>query len=244
MSSRTIAALTAATAAVAASLTVATAGAEPSTPSIETLSGAVVLSGFADGAFSAGDDGSVRVSVGGTPVATLPARFTVDGIAHRIDTRIDDGGRTLTLTPDIAVRPAASAMENQLALNDFATVMSRGPVIGTVVGTVLGALVGAAVGASTCLVVGPGCLATIPAAVLAFAGAGGVAGTVLVGGGALAAGLWNYLTVLQAPPGQSSYAGQGGMLDPNGTGAPDAQLQLPSGSANGLGAGSASGSGG
>jgi hypothetical protein len=92
--------------------------------------------------------------------------------------------------------------------------------------------------------VGPGCLATIPAAVLAFAGAGGVAGTVLVGGGALAAGLWNYLTVLQAPPGQSSYAGQGGMLDPNGTGAPDAQLQLPSGSANGLGAGSASGSGG
>ncbi|MFF0453522.1 hypothetical protein [Nocardia africana] len=96
------------------------------------------------------------------------------GIAHRIDPRIDDGGRTLTMTPDIAPRPAASAMENQLALNDFATVMSRGPVIGTVVGTVLGALVGAAVGASTCLVVGPGCLATIPADVLAFAGAGGV----------------------------------------------------------------------
>jgi hypothetical protein len=241
MSSRTIAALTAA---LTASVAVATATAEPPAPSIETDSGAVVLSGFAAGAFSAGGDGSVRVNVDGTPVATLPASFTVDGVAHRIDTRIDDGGRTLTMTPDIARRPAASAMENQLALNDFATIMSRGPVIGTVVGTVLGALVGAAVGASTCLVVGPGCLATIPAAVLAFAGAGGVAGTVLVGGGALAAGLWNYLTVLQAPPGQSSYAGQGGMLDPNGTGAPDAQLQLPSGSANGLGAGSASGSGG
>ncbi|WP_063006670.1 hypothetical protein [Nocardia kruczakiae] len=241
MSHRTIAALTAATAAVTAFLTAATATAEPPAPSIETISGAVVLSGFATGAFSAG---AVRVTVDGTPVATLPASFTVDGIAHRIDTRIGDGGRTLTMTPDIARHPAASAMENQLALNDFATIMSRGPVIGTVVGTVLGALVGAAVGASTCLVVGPGCLATIPAAVLAFAGAGGVAGTVLVGGGALAAGLWNYLTVLQAPPGQSTYAGQGGMLDPNGTGAPDAQLQLPSGSANGLGAGSASGSGG
>ncbi|WP_062995779.1 hypothetical protein [Nocardia mikamii] len=244
MSPRTIAALTAATAALTASVTVATATAEPPAPSIETVSGVVVLSGFAVGAFSADADGSVRVTVDGTPVATLPASFTVDGIAHRVDTRIEDGGRTLTMTPDIARRPAASAMENQLALNDFATIMSRGPVIGTVVGTVLGALVGAAVGASTCLVVGPGCLATIPAAVLAFAGAGGVAGTVLVGGGALAAGLWNYLTVLQAPPGQSSYAGQGGMLDPNGTGAPDAQLQLPSGSANGLGAGSASGSGG
>lgn len=244
MSHRTIAALTAATAALTASVAVATATAEPPAPSIETISGAVVLSGFHTGAFRAGDDGSVRVTVDGSPVATLPASFTVDGVAHRIDTNIGDGGRTLTMTPDIARRPAASAMENQLALNDFATIMSRGPVIGTVVGTVLGALVGAAVGASTCLVVGPGCLATIPAAVLAFAGAGGVAGTVLVGGGALAAGLWNYLTVLQAPPGQSSYAGQGGLLDPNGTGAPDAQLQLPSGSANGLGAGSASGSGG
>ncbi|OXR41805.1 hypothetical protein B7C42_06147 [Nocardia cerradoensis] len=242
MSHRTIAALTAATAALTASVAIATA--EPPAPSIETISGAVVLSGFAPGAFRAGPDGDVRVTVDGTPVATLPASFTVDGVAHRIDTRIGDGGRTLTMTPDIARRPAASAMENQLALNDFATIMSRGPVIGTVVGTVLGALVGAAVGASTCLVVGPGCLATIPAAVLAFAGAGGVAGTVLVGGGALAAGLWNYLTVLQAPPGQSSYAGQGGLLDPNGTGTPDAQLQLPSGSANGLGAGSASGSGG
>ncbi|MBV7706711.1 hypothetical protein ACWDXV_14135 [Nocardia nova] len=244
MSSRTIAVLTAATAALAASVTVATATAEPPAPSIETTSGAVVLSGFAAGAFSAGDDGSVGVTVGGTPVTTLPASFTLDGTAHRIATRVGDGGRTLTMTPDIARRPAASAMENQLALDDFATVMSRGPVIGTVVGTVLGALIGAAVGASTCLVVGPGCLATIPAAVLAFAGAGGVFGTVLVGGGALAAGLWNYLTVLQAPPGRSPYAGQGGMLDPNGTGAPDAQLQLPSGSANGLGAGSASGSGG
>ncbi|PSR67790.1 hypothetical protein C8258_13005 [Nocardia sp. MDA0666] len=244
MSHRTIAALTAATAALTAAVTVATSSAEPPAPSIETVSGAVLLSGFDSGAFSAGADGSVRVTVGGTPVATLPASFTMDGVAHPIDIRIGDGGRTLMMRPDIAKRPAASAMENQLALNDFATIMSRGPVIGTVVGTVLGALVGAAVGASTCLVVGPGCLATIPAAVLAFAGAGGVAGTVLVGGGALAAGLWNYLTVLQAPPGQSSYAGQGGMLDPNGTGAPDAQLQLPSGSANGLGAGSASGSGG
>ncbi|AHH21503.1 hypothetical protein NONO_c67360 [Nocardia nova SH22a] len=234
-------ALAAGTAALAATVTIAvTATAQPPTPDVEISAAAVVLSGFAPGGFAPGPDGSILVTAAG---ATLPTTFALDGVTHRIDARIGEGGRTLTLTPEIAARPVASAMENQLALNDFATLMSRGPVVGTVIGTVVGALVGALVGASTCLVVGPACIATIPAAILAFAGGGGVAGTVLIGGGTLAVGLWNFLTVLQAAPGQSSYAGQGGLLDPNGTGAPDAQLQLPSGSANGLGAGSSSGSG-
>ena len=103
--------------------------------------------------------------------------------------------------------------------------------------------VGIAIGASTCLVVGPACLATIPVALAAFAGAGGIAGTVLVGGGALAVGLWDYLTVLGAPPGQSRYAGTPELADPHGAGVPNPPLQLPSGSAKGLNSGSSSGTG-
>lgn len=246
MFARIVAVGTAALAVAAFTTTVlgTTASAEDSAPRIEINSGSVFLSGFDHGGFTRSGDGSIRVTEGTRPVAELPSTFTLDGNVHRLDSRIGDGGSTLTLTPVLAAHPVASAMENQLALDDFATTMRRGPVIGTVIGTVVGALVGAIVGASTCVVVGPACLATVPAAIVAFARAGGVAGTLLVGGGALAVGLWNYLTVLQAPPGQSPYAGQGGLLDPNGTGVPDSQLRLPSGSAKGFRGGSSSGSGG
>ncbi|WP_157534948.1 hypothetical protein [Nocardia inohanensis] len=178
----------------------------------------------------------------GQQVMALPLAFELDGTPHPIAHRIVDAGRTLVLTPDLGLKPVASPMENQLALNDFASNMSKGPLIGTIAGTVIGALVGAAIGLGSCLLVGPGCLATTPAAIAAFAGAGGLAGTLVAGGAALADGAWKYLTTLQAAPGASAYAQQDGLLDPNGTGVPDANLRLPSGSASGLKAGSSGGS--
>ncbi|WP_431972394.1 hypothetical protein [Nocardia sp. bgisy134] len=181
----------------------------------------------------------------GRLVSTLPLTIELDGHRAMIHERISADGRTLTLTPDLTdirsdgPRPVASPMEEQLALNELADNMIRGPLIGTVIGTVLGALIGAAIGLGSCLIVGPGCLATTPAAIAAFAGAGGLVGTLVGGGAVLVDGLWKYLTTVQAPPGQSPYANQDGVLDPRGGGVPDAHLRLPSGSSAGLKAGSA-----
>ncbi|WP_067812997.1 hypothetical protein [Nocardia inohanensis] len=197
---------------------------------------------------TAADGQSVDIrTLDGRTALNLPAGFLLDGQRHPIRYRIMDSGRALALTPDTGLHPIASPMEEQLALNDFATDMTRVP-LGAIAGTVIGALAGAVIGLGSCLVVGPACLATAPAAIAAFAGAGGLAGTLVVGGALLADGLWKYLTTVQSAPGESAYAGRGGMLDPNGTGVPDANLRLPgglsSGSSSGSGSGSASGSGG
>ncbi|WP_454198667.1 hypothetical protein [Nocardia sp. Marseille-Q1738] len=229
-------------------IAVAPAQAEPAAPTgfRATVVGNSVVATLDGGTFAvSADRHSITIhDTGGQPVTTMPLAFLLDGRRGPIHEQISGDGHTLTLTPDrtgIALdspRPVASPMENQLAFNDFADNMARGPLIGTIIGTVLGALVGAAIGLGSCLVVGPGCLATTPAAILAFAGAGGVVGTLVLGGAAMADGLWKYVTTLQAPPGQSPYAHQDGMLDPNGTGVPDAHLRLPSGSAGALKSGS------
>ncbi|MFE3026089.1 hypothetical protein [Nocardia tengchongensis] len=226
--------------AVTAVAATANADQPPSTP---TLAAHVVgdsVVALADHAlFAPGvDENTVEVrSLDGQPILALPADFLLDGQHHPIHYRIMAAGHALTLTPDTGLRPVASPMEDQLALNDFAADMSRVP-LGGIAGTLLGALVGVAIGLGSCLVVGPACLVTAPAAIGAFAGAGGVLGTLVAGGAALTDGLWKYLTTVQAAPGQSAYGGQGGVLDPNGTGVPDSVLRMPpmgSGSAGGTG---------
>ncbi|NNH69269.1 hypothetical protein HLB23_05185 [Nocardia uniformis] len=181
-------------------------------------------------------------TLAGQSVLSLPSEFLLDGLRHPIRYQVMDGGRAVALSPDTGLRPIASAVENQLALDAWADNMSKVP-LGTIAGVVLGALVGAVIGLGSCLVVGPACLATAPAAIGAFAGAGGVLGTLIAGGAALADGLWKYVTTVQAEPGESVYAGQGGLLDPNGTGVPDANLRLPNGLGSGSSSGSSSGSG-
>ncbi|WP_327138925.1 hypothetical protein [Nocardia sp. NBC_01327] len=176
-------------------------------------------------------------------VLALPLAFDLDGVVHPIRQQILNAGRTLVLTPDTGLHPVASPMENQLALTAFAANMTMASLAATVGGFVVGALVGAVVGLGSCLLVGPGCLGTAPAAILAFAGGGGVAASLLFGGAALVQGLWKYVTTLQAAPGESSYANQDGLLDPDGTGAPDANLRLPALPLKPLLTGSASGSG-
>ncbi|MEV6659675.1 hypothetical protein [Nocardia fluminea] len=177
----------------------------------------------------------------GARLLELPLSFTFDDQLYPIHYQLADEGRALSMTPGIDARPVASPLENQLALNNLATNMITGPLIGTLAGGVLGALLGAAIGLGSCLVIGPGCLVTAPAAIVAFATGGSLLGTLIGGGGALVDGGWKYLTTLNSPPGQSPYANGDGMLDPDGTGVPDANLRLPSGSASGLKAGSSGG---
>ncbi|MFE3054180.1 hypothetical protein [Nocardia sp. NPDC059239] len=181
----------------------------------------------------------------GQSVLSLPTRFLLDGVLHPMRYQVMDSGRALTLTPDTGLKPVASPMEEQLAVNDFAANMAKVP-LGSIAGALLGAAVGAVIGLGSCLVVGPACLATAPAAIGTFAGAGGLLGTLVAGGAALADGVWRYISTVNAAPGESMYAHQGGVLDPNGTGVPDAVLRMPpsigSGSSSG-GSGSSSGSG-
>lgn len=228
--------------AVTAASGVAGAESAPTAPAYASaVVGDSVVTVLDQALFSATADGrAVEIrTLAGDPVLSLPTEFLLDGAHHSIRFHVMDAGRALVLTPDTVVRPVASAMENQLALDDFASGMAKVP-LGTIAGAVIGALVGAVIGLGSCLVVGPACLATAPAAIGAFAGAGGVLGTLIAGGAALADGLWKYITTVQAAPGQSAYAERGGILDPDGTGVPDATLRLP----KGLGAGSSSGSSG
>lgn len=176
------------------------------------------------------DNRSVTVHSGDQQLAHLPLAFRMDGVEYPVHQEISADGQRLTLTPDRAVRaaaPVASPLENQLALGALASKLTTNTLVGTIGGTVIGLLVGAVIGFGSCLVVGPACLATAPAALAAFAGAGGLVGTLLGGGSALADGLWTYLSTVQAAPGESAYADQDGLLDPNGTGVPDANLRLP-----------------
>ncbi|MET8878398.1 hypothetical protein [Nocardia sp. NPDC004604] len=180
----------------------------------------------------------------GQSVLSLPTGYLLDGVLHPMRYQVTDFGRALTLTPDTGLKPVASPMEEQLAVNDFAANMAKVP-LGSIAGALLGAAVGAVIGLGSCLVVGPACVATAPAAIGAFAGAGGLLGTLVAGGAALADGVWRYISTVNAAPGESMYAHQGGVLDPNGTGVPDAVLRMPpmaSGSSAG-GSGSSSGSG-
>lgn len=240
----TCTALLAATA--AAVLPAAPALAQPEPDSYRSaLVGDTVVTTLSTGSFELHDDGrSVAVRDDrGDQVATLPLTVLVHDLSFPLRHSIAPDGRQLTLTPDPAALSStnltviASPVEEALALNRFAGDLGRNTAIGTAVGTLVGAGIGVAAGLVTCLVVGPGCLATIPAAAGVFAGGGAIVGTLLGGAAAVADAGWQYLVTLNSPPGESPYANQG-MLDPNGTGVPDAGYRPPTGSGSGLQSGS------
>lgn len=186
-----------------------------------------------DGSFTlAADLGTITVrDSSGAQIDSVPLAFELDGHGYPIHQQISADGRTLTLTPDpaarLGVQAVASPLEDQLAMGALSGDVRNGSLVGTIAGTVLGLLVGAAIGLGSCLFVGPACLVTAPAAIAAFLGVGGMAGSLIGGGGALASGFWKFLSTLQAAPGTSVYAHDDGLLDPEGTGVPDANLRLP-----------------
>ncbi|MEU1209383.1 hypothetical protein [Nocardia sp. NPDC005825] len=229
--STTVLAAAAVSAAVTVAAVPAVADADPGMRA--TVTADSVVTTVDTGAFVLADDlRTVAVHDGaGREVASVPLAFELDGREFAVAQQISSDGRSLTLTPDPAARataqPVASPLENQLALGELAGNLSTATLVGTVAGTVIGLLVGAVIGLGSCLVVGPACLATAPAALAAFAGAGGLAGTLLGGGGVITTGLWKYLSTLQAAPGESPYANKDGLLDPEGTGVPNAILRIP-----------------
>ncbi|MEU2257662.1 hypothetical protein ABZ540_31300 [Nocardia xishanensis] len=239
------------TAGIGISATPARADADPSIHYALTTFGNSVRTDLDGGTFALTVDGQsveVRDSTG-QPLDAVPLAVFVGDQRVAVTARLDDENRTLTLTPDTtgleiaALRPIASPVEDQAALTELASNLSRGPLIGTVIGMAVGAVIGGILGLSTCALLGPACVATVPAAVAVFAAAGGMAGTVVGGGAALVAGVQKYLITLQSAPGASPYANNG-LVNPDGTGVPDAILRLPSGSANGIRTGSSSGSAG
>ncbi|MEU6586907.1 hypothetical protein [Nocardia sp. NPDC046763] len=203
--------------------TTATAAADTAPEAAEfhakLLDGAVVTT-VEQGMFTLTDDKqSIAIhDAAGRTVDSLPLTFTLDGQRLPLTQQISDAGRTLRLTPNLtaldrsALRPVASPLENQLAMNDLINAVSLGTSIGSLVGTAIGAVAGIGVGialaGASCLVLSLGCVVTVLPIVGMVGAVGGLAGLVLAGGPTAAAAAFNYWTTLRAEPGQTQYAPQ------------------------------------
>ncbi|WP_068275594.1 hypothetical protein [Aldersonia kunmingensis] len=145
----------------------------------------------------------------GNPVLRMPLSFGIDSVAHPLNGAIEGNGTVLKLTPDMDpakarpfVRPVASPVEDQRALNMFTSYFAVGTAVGSFIGTAVGVVAGAIIG---CLLGAPffglGC---IPAATVG-ASLGGILGTIVVGGPVLVASAVDLITTLTAPPGTTKY---------------------------------------
>ncbi|MGV9415335.1 hypothetical protein ACWDOP_36010 [Nocardia sp. NPDC003693] len=178
----------------------------------------VVVAALDRGVFAvAEDDSSIAIrDDAGRLRETLPLTFTLDGQKMPLRQEISTDRRTLRLTPDLstldraALRPVASPLENQLAMNDLINAVSLGTsigsLIGTAIGTVAGVGVGVALAGASCLVLSLGCVVTVLPIVSMVAAAGGLAGLIVAGGPAAAAAAFGYWSTLSAEPGRSRYA--------------------------------------
>ncbi|MFF0528337.1 hypothetical protein ACFYT3_08095 [Nocardia amikacinitolerans] len=167
----------------------------------------------------------VKDSAGNT-VVELPLGFKVADIAVPVKPELKNDNKVLELTPDqnaipadkkattkvdavgVALKPVASPMENQRAQNEFASqfgiATAVGGFLGTAVGVVAGGVIGVAVGLIECLTI-VGCIAAIPT-IAAFAGIGGILGTIAFGAPALAVAGMDLINTLQAAPGTTKWA--------------------------------------
>ncbi|MGS2809361.1 hypothetical protein [Nocardia sp. MW-W600-9] len=210
-------------ASVIASTATATAAPEPAPPAVTfraNLIGDAVVTTLEAGVFALTDDKQAVAirDVAGQSLDTLPLAFTLDGQRLPIQQQITDDGHTLRLVPDLtgldraALKPVASPLENQLAMNDLINAVSLGTSIGSLVGTAIGAVAGVGVGialaGASCLVLSLGCVVTVLPIVSLVAAAGGLAGLILAGGPTAAAAAFDYWTTLRAEPGESKYAPQ------------------------------------
>lgn len=216
-------ALTAFSAAASVTISAATAAAAPDTtaaaPSYHaSVVGDSVVTTLQDGTFGlAADQRSVAVhDVAGQVLDTLPLTAEVDGRQVPIRPEISADARTLTLIPDISgldrtsVRPVASPLENQLAMNDLINAVSISTSVGSLIGTAIGAVAGVGIGfalaGASCLVLSIGCVVAVLPIVTLVGAAGGLAGLVLAGGPGAAVAAYNYFTTLNAAPGASQYS--------------------------------------
>ncbi|WP_431972393.1 hypothetical protein [Nocardia sp. bgisy134] len=182
------------------------------------LSGNAVVTTLDRGVFTvAADSQSLSIrDISGQSLTSLPLTFTVDGQRLPLQHHISADGRTLTLTPETsglradAVRPVASPLENQLAMNDLINAVSIGTSIGSLIGTAIGAVIGVGVGfavaGASCVVLSVGCVIAVLPIVTLVGAVGGLTGLVLGGGPTAAYALYEYVTILGTAPGESKYA--------------------------------------
>ncbi|MFE5286223.1 hypothetical protein ACFRAQ_14765 [Nocardia sp. NPDC056611] len=189
-----------------------------------TLEQGTVVVSLDHGTFApaAGDAVGIRDEAGAV-LDSLPLIYTIDGQRLSIREQLSGDGRTLRLTPDVAaldhaaLRPiaapltsVASPLENQLAMNDMINSVSIGTSVGSLIGTAVGAVIGIGVGftlaGASCLVLSLGCVIAVMPIVTMVGGVGGLAGLVIGGGPAAAYAVYQYVTALNAAPGQSIYA--------------------------------------
>ncbi|MET7771965.1 hypothetical protein [Nocardia sp. NPDC005366] len=152
----------------------------------------------------------------GQVIDTVPLQVRLDGHPVALVHEISLDGRQLRLTPHTdgidrpALTPVASPVENQLAMNDLVNAVSIGTSIGSLVGTAIGATLGIGIGfvlaGASCVVISLGCVVTVLPTVGLAGAIGGLAGAVLAGGPTAAAALYEYVTTLNAAPGQSKFA--------------------------------------
>ncbi|WP_433567146.1 hypothetical protein ACQP1O_19340 [Nocardia sp. CA-151230] len=182
-----------------------------------TPTGDSVTTTLDGGTFALSPDGaSVLVrDVAGQVLDSLPSAVRVDGRQIGLTQQISGDGRSLVSTPDWEavrhqeIKPVASPVENQLAMNDLINSVSIGTSIGTMVGTAIGAALGVGVGVAiagaSCLVISLGCVVAVLPIVTLVGGVGGLVGAIVGGGPTAAAAAFDYITVLRSAPGESKY---------------------------------------
>lgn len=217
------AALTAALAACVATATATTADAAPASPVLHyvidrdthSLTGTIDNGRFA----LVGRDLVVRDNAG-NDIGTVPLDLDIGGAVHAIGQRISDDGRALRITaPPLALKPVASPLEDQLAMNDLINSVNFGMSAGAIGGTAIGALIGTGIGilaaGAACAVISIACVLTVLPIVALVGGAGGIIGLAVGGGPGVLVGAANYIQTMLAPPGQSKYASQIPALAPH-----------------------------
>lgn len=135
----------------------------------------------------------------GGVLLTLPLSFRVGALTIPVTPLLERNNTVLSLTPDkpagldlsapLAVKPVASQLENDRALNAFMTQFGLATTIGTFVGTAIGATIG--------------CIATLVAGCIpgltTGAAVGGIIGSIAVGGPTLIAAGIDLLSTMNAP---------------------------------------------
>lgn len=184
----------------------------PNTIQYETqLADKTVVTKLTGGIFAVSSDGkNIQVQDGsGSTVVEFPSSFNLNGKTYPMTPILKDSAKVLELTPVVdeskavpLLNPVASPIENQRAMETFATqfgiATAIGGFVGTAVGAVAGFLIGCAIGVPFAVF---GCL---PFGVTG-AGIGALIGTIAVGGPALAIAGFDLISTLTAPPGTTKW---------------------------------------
>ena len=182
------------------------------------LADKTVVTTLTGGIFAVTSDGtSIDVRDGsGKTVVTLPASFNLNNVNYPMTPVLENDDKTLKLTPlvdaskgrPVAVTPVASPLENQRAMETFATqfgiATAIGGFVGTAVGAVVGGVIGAAAAAGTCVAF-LACIVTAIPLITGGAAIGGILGTIAVGGPALGIAAIDLVNTLIAPPGTTKW---------------------------------------